>query len=82
VATKRTTLIFIAWCQSELLTALVLNCPEMLSSKRSSPDDFVQIMKERAYIPGKVINVECWNSMTVSPHALFLQNITEIKSAV
>ena len=59
VDTKRNTLMFIAWCQSKLLTAFVLNCPEMLSSKRRSQDDFHRIMKHWDYVPGKGMNVNC-----------------------
>ena len=43
--TKRNTLLFSAWCQSELLTDFVLNCPEMLSSKRRLRDDIERVMK-------------------------------------
>jgi len=46
VVTKRNTLMFSAWCQSVLLTAFVLNCPEMLISKRRSRYDFHQSIKK------------------------------------
>jgi hypothetical protein len=57
---------FSACCQSILLTAFVLNCPEMLSSKRRYWDGFDRIMKHWDCVPGKVMHLECWNCMTIS----------------
>ena len=67
-STKRNTLTFSVCCQSKLLAAdcWLLDCPEMLSSKCRSRDDFDQILKSWEYVSGKAMQVECWNSMTVS----------------
>ena len=65
-----------------LLTALVLNIPVVLRSLHLSPEDWDQIIKYLNYVPGKKVHVNFWNSLTVSPDAHFVQNITKIKVAV
>jgi len=67
-----------AQCESKLLTGFVLNCMETLCSMRRSPYDFHQIIKHWDYVPGNVMHVDGWNSMTISPDAEFVQNITKL----
>jgi len=45
---------------------------------RRSPYDFHQIIKHWDYVPGNVMHVDGWNSMTISPDAEFVQNITKL----
>ena len=59
VDTKRNTLMFIAWCQSKLLTAFVLKFPEMPSSNRRTLGDFERIKEPLDYVPRKATNGNC-----------------------
>jgi hypothetical protein len=81
VVTKRK----IALCQSKVLIAenfCVLNCPEMLSSKRRSGVVFEQIMKHWEYTPGKAMHLKCWKYMIFSQVLQFVKSNKRIKSAV
>jgi len=51
-----------------LLTAdcFCIELPGDASSKRRSRDDFDQIMNHCENVPGKLMDVECWNCRTVS----------------
>jgi len=66
-----------AWI-AMLLTALVLNIPVALCLLHLSREDLDKIIKYLNYVTGKIMLVESWISLTVSPDAHFVQNITKI----
>jgi hypothetical protein len=45
---------------------------------RRSPDGFHEIIKHWDYVSGNAMHVDDWNSITVSPDAEFVQNITKL----